>query len=143
MEKKYLIPLFTILIIILYLSGCSQAPGCADILSSIFKYGGCHGKTIIRNYKINPKIKCLHTEVNNCEGGKLLILNKCLDDVKIGNVTINKKTYIELMKVNNKTVVNINGSTYIPFKNEFLSVDGYVGDQNFTISYIKTAKLCK
>jgi len=92
----------------------------------------------------------------------LKIQNKCEEEIFIGNVKIDKyvprvmapggNTVIEFLKNESGNIVvtwaiprshSRNGyEPYVPLENETLSVQGSYNNKTFTVSYVKTKKLC-
>ena len=149
-------PLLTICILLMLLSavaGCvvedSPAPGCIKYLFGCAPTGGCFGKSVITDLKVEPAIDCLTIEVNNCNGGILEVSNNCDEPFVLGGVEIGPSEYNVGLDVLGKedglyllTVTYSNFSDYIPQENELIELVGTLGDQKVRVSYIKTKELC-
>lgn len=133
----------------------SPAPGC--IVHRGISSGGCSGKTIIRDLKIEPEIPCLHIEINNCNGGVLTIYNKCGRDLKIENLDLpytrvssyEEDQYIKLIKDENGNAVakdfrTLGAGEFDKLRNnkyDLISTIGKVGNEQFEISLINSKEL--
>jgi hypothetical protein len=149
-------PLLTICILLMLLSavaGCvvedSPAPGCIKYLFGGAPTGGCFGKSVITDLKVEPAIDCLTIEVNNCNGGILEVSNSCDEPFVLGSVEISPSEYNVGLDVLGKedghyllAVTYSNFSSYIPQENELIELVGTLGDQEVWVSYIKTKALC-
>lgn len=132
------------LFVILYMS--TTPAGCYN------KYipftGGCFGKNSIKNFKIeNGLPSCIQIKPSDCQGAKLEVYNNCDEEVMINGEKINKNyNYLLLVRADNGTIIQDKehaGYEYpYPKQNEFINVDGSVGDNKFIISYVRTKSLC-
>lgn len=111
--------------------------------------GGCLGKSIIKDLKVEPAIDCLTIEVNNCNGGVLEVTNSCDETFVLGGVEITPQEYNVSLDVLGKegglwvlTRTASNSSVYIPEEDELIEPVGTLGDQRITVSYTKTKELC-
>ncbi|MBI4017697.1 MAG: hypothetical protein HY366_02000 [Candidatus Aenigmarchaeota archaeon] len=124
----------------------SPAPGCIEYKGTP-PIGGCFGKTIIENFK-DPHIACLGFEINNCNGGVLLVRNSCNQTLNIGGVGVGPSTAesLDIEEKNNGTYLlkysDGNFGHYVPENNETVRVQGKLGEIQLEISFTKTAKLC-
>jgi hypothetical protein len=116
--------------------------GCSPI-------GGCFGKSVITDLKVEPAIDCLTIEVNNCNGGILEVTNNCDETFVLGGVEITPQEYNVGLDVLGKedglwvlTKTGSNFSDYIPQEDELIELVGTLGDQEVRVSYTKTKKLC-
>jgi len=97
---------------------------------------------------MSPSISCLNVKPINCNGGVLEIYNTCKDIATIGNIMLPTKEYLYVEIVKNSTteayqVVQVRGiSVFLPSQKTKLKATGTVGNQSFTISYVKTGPLC-
>ena len=66
--------------------GKDLPPGCMN-LNSLMP-GGCWGKSMIKDFKIQPQTDCLYTNVNNCNEGVVELVNRCGEDIRVGNMVI-------------------------------------------------------
>lgn len=151
-EKLFLV-IAALLLIMVNTTGCiltddSPAPGCKKYWG-LAPTGGCFGKSIIKELKIEPSLDCVTIEANNCNGGVLNIRNRCKQALVLGNVEVSPSEYvifdIESRQADGSytfVAINSNFSKYIPEQDEVISVNGKLGDQDIKISYIKTSKLC-
>ena len=132
---KYSVLLAVSMIFVILISGC------VNLFSDIH---GCFGENEILDLNINPKFACLSIRANNCNDGVLEITNNCDQKVKIGDLDIPKGDFsFELLKdeVGNVYINYTRGNyaTYNPKNNETLSINGFVGESQFHLSYLKTS----
>ena len=127
----------------------SPAPGCIKYLFGCSPIGGCFGKSVITDLKVEPAIDCLTIEVNNCNGGILEVSNNCDEPFVLGGVEITPQEYNVGLDVLGKedgryllTVTYSNFSDYIPEEDELIELVGSLGEQTVQVSYIKTKELC-
>ena len=151
--KKRLLTLSLLLLSLSTVAGCivrkdSPAPGCVKYWG-LAPMGGCFGKTVIMDLKVEPAIDCLTIEVNNCNGGVLEVSNSCDETFVLGGVEITPQEY-NVVDVLGKedgryllTDTYSNFSDYIPQENEEIELVGSLGDQEVQVSFIKTKKLCE
>ena len=149
--------LFCIMIAFSFLLfGCSypnvSAPGCHT--QRFLRIDDCDGKSVITNMTVNPQIQCFRIHINNCKGGHIEIANNCSEPMFIGHMEIKPSNRngiyfispIELFRSMNSSIepaqVNDFYPKYNPLQNDFLSINGTIGNQTFTISYVKTGPLC-
>jgi hypothetical protein len=138
---------------LLTLGGClrvedSPAPGCVKYIG-IAPSGGCFGKSIIRDLKVEPAMDKLVIAANNCNGGVLNIRNLDSQAVSLGAIEVGPGEYA-ILDIGGrlsdgawaliKTGSNFSG--YIPAADEKVTVRGRLGNREFLLSYIKTKKLC-
>ena len=149
-------PLATISALLLLLSvaaGCvvkhSPAPGCDKYLFGCAPMGGCFGKSVITDLKVEPAVDGLAIEVNNCNGGILEVSNACDEPFVLGGVEIGPSERNVGLDVLGKedgryllTYTGSNFSDYIPEEDELIELVGTLGSQEVRVSYIKTKKLC-
>jgi hypothetical protein len=146
------IPLSITVLIMLTLS-CSlfvpseddnPAPGCRQG----FGMGGCFGTTVILDLNVEPQIECLEIEVNNCNGGVLDVDNDCQEAYFLEGIEILPSEYAVLdvveKGVDNYSFIQIysNFSDFTPQEDRSITVSSYLGEQEITISFTKTAPLC-
>jgi hypothetical protein len=155
MKKIYQISLILLLIIVI--AGCvsfSEAPGCNN---SPF-IGGCFGTHLIKNLTVEPEISCLKIESNNCNNGVIEILNYCEENVTIAGIKMEEKRINEygtvipsdltidpIRKPSGEIIVNNtlgNYGNYEPTFDDFITINGTVGNTSIKISYVKTKSLC-
>jgi len=145
-----------ILLLAIISSGCitiSEAPGCnGGLLKSMFA-GGCFGTHIIRNLTIEPTISCLKIYANNCDDGVLEIASYCSEPVTIAGIKMEERrgsngTFLPAILVidpvrtsSGEIIVNTSAS-YKPSFDDFITINGTVGNTTIKISYIKTKSLC-
>lgn len=151
--------LILMLIVLLFLAGCSNTPNCpSDFEKFVYKItgppmGGCFGKNNAENVSIKGDIpSCLKMGVSNCQGVQLNVDDYC----KGMNISINGEdlntTYNNFIFVMDKygNVVNHKYSEDehiwrdypYPEEDEFITVYGTVDNQQFTVSYTRTKALC-
>jgi len=128
----------------------SPAPGCI-IRTGGPTFGGCNGKTIITNVNFDAP-SCFGAKASNCNGGVLEIFNRCKESVWLGDLEVlpltNVRSFptIEFIKDETGNIkaqyTEGNYASYIPEQNETLSITGRIGEQQITISYMKSKKLC-
>lgn len=151
--KKSLLSLSVLLLLLSAVAGCvvkdSPAPGCDEYMFGCAPMGGCLGKSIIKDLKVEPAIDCLTIEVNNCNGGVLEVTNSCDETFVLGGVEITPQEYNVSLDVLGKegglwvlTRTASNSSVYIPEEDELIEPVGTLGDQRITVSYTKTKELC-
>lgn len=140
---KFLILLVVILLI--FISGCiNPAPGCQKQIG----FGGCFGKTIIKNLKVKPPIECLEIRANNCNGGVLEVNNFCNKSVSIDGLEIDPNSgyiYLGVKRENDgysMVYLSDNSTVYIPEKDEKIEINGSFQGRNFIITFTKTKNLC-
>ena len=140
-------------ILLLLVSGCivikkSPAPGCVTYFGPA-PMGGCFGKALIRDLKVEPQLDCLQVTVNNCNGGILTVANRCDSDLLIGGYTLRRGPHpesIELLRAAdggvyvNRTVSNF--AAYRPLEDDSLTLAGSIGGSKVTLSYVKTKPYC-
>ena len=125
-------------------------PGCrSNPIIPIPNAGGCFGKSLILNLSVSLDIPCLYIVVNNCNGGIIGISNSCNEILDIGGIKIySGSRYVGLdvsEKINGTYLFGEtegNFANYIPENNEFIEISGNIGDDNITISFVKTKQLC-
>jgi len=120
--------------------GCDQHLGCAPM-------GGCFGKTIIQDLKVEGAPDCLKVSVNNCNGGVIELDNACSDALHLGEMVINagENAIFDVSQEGESfTLIHIssNFSEYIPEMDQVVRLTGALGDQQIVISFTKTAPLC-
>ena len=127
----------------------SPAPGCLKYLFGCSPIGGCFGKSVITDLKVEPAIDCVVIEVNNCNGGILEVSNSCSEPFVLGGVEIRPSERNMGLDVLGKedgryllTVTHSNFSDYIPLEDELIELVGSLGEQTVRVSYIKTKELC-
>lgn len=143
---KKILPI-ALLLAALLLSGCTDGgngaetdtPGCGGAGGIT----GCMGKSAIRELAVTPAVECLRVSANNCNGGVLGIENKCEDGLELGNITVPAGEYklIEFVRMRAGNILVIeplgNPTAYIPEDEDRMSVNGMLGAQEITISYLK------
>lgn len=126
--------------------------GCTDTKDSDWEKAGCGGSTlatgclggsVIKDIKVEPAAECLKLHTENCNGAILIIENDCRYDLNIGAKTIYAGSAKAVEFARNKEgkvfVVEIAGNfeRYNPEDEDSLSVQGKLGEQTVTISYLK------
>lgn len=126
----------------------SLAPGCIEY-EGVAPLGGCFGKTVISDLKVDPKADCLTIGVNNCNGGILEVGNLCSDSLILGGVEIAPgEGYVALDMINKETGAHYlkrspgNFSEYVPQQDEKVEISGTLGKRAIKIFFTKTKKLC-
>ena len=146
--------LLLFLAVALFASGCavrkdSPAPGCVEYWG-FPPMGGCAGKTVIQNLRVEPDLDCLTIEVNNCNGGVLEVRNACSEMLVLGGVEIEASTgpvSLDVQKGESgeyhlvETASNF--ALYVPQENERIELQGDLGAQEVKISFTKTKELCQ
>ncbi len=134
-------------------SGCvlvkdSPAPGCREYWG-LAPLGGCFGKSVIMDLKVEPELDDLVIEVNNCNGGILEVTNGCDEPFLLGGVEIEALEHCVGLDVAGKedgryllTRTGSNFSDYVPEEDEMIQLTGTLGEQELRISYVKTGRLC-
>jgi len=123
----------------------NPAPGCRQG----FGMGGCFGTTVILDLSVEPEIECLEIEVNNCNGGVLDVDNDCQEAFVLEGIEILPSEYAILDVVEKDAgsysfiQVYSNFSDFIPQEDRAITISGYLGEQETTISFSKTAPLCE
>jgi hypothetical protein len=155
-KLKLLLPvllLFVVCVISLVVASCiiikdSPAPGCIKRIG-IPMAGGCFGKTAILDLQVEPKKDSLIFEVNNCNGGVLEVRNTSNQLLVLGGVEIKASDYVSLDVQERQSngfyrlkEISSNFSQYIPVQNEVIKVNGLLGQEQITVTYTKTKKLC-
>lgn len=137
----------------LALAGCivikeSPAPGCVKYLGPA-PMGGCFGKAVIGDLRVEPGEPCLRIRVNNCNGGIVTVENGCRENLTLGDYVIEPSKLgqsFELMR-GADGIVQVNRSAgnfgrYRPEADDNLSKEGALGGRKLTVSYTKTGPLC-
>ena len=125
----------------------SPAPACIEYWGPS-PMGGCFGTTAILDLKVEPQFECLEITVNNCNGGILEVSNTCADTLVLDQITIHpgeRYVGLDLDKQNGEHVllpVDSNFSQYVPEEDEFVEMEGMLGDREVRISFVKTKALC-
>lgn len=121
-------------------------PGCLSKYLKLDTIGGCFGKNLVKNLKIEPELpKCIKIVPYECTGAGLMVYNKCNKDLVIHGEKISKGyTYLLFVRARNGSVMRIKERYYYPYpkENEFIFVEGRIGGKEFNISYIRTKALC-
>ena len=142
------------LVLMLFLSGCavrkdSPAPGCVEYWG-FPPMGGCAGKTVIKDLRVEPDLDCLTIEVNNCNGGVLEVRNACSEVLALGGVEIEPSTgpvSLDVQKEESGEYLLVetasNFALYVPQENERIELQGTLGAQEVKISFTKTKELCQ
>lgn len=149
--KKQLLTL-SLLLLLGTAAGCvvkdSPAPGCVKYWP-FAPMGGCFGKSVIMDLKVEPTIDCLEIGVNNCNGGILEVSNSCSETFVLGGVEIMPSEYNVGLDVLDQedsryllTRTGSNFSNYIPEEDELIELVGTLGGQKIRVSYTKTKELC-
>jgi hypothetical protein len=127
----------------------SPAPGCIKRIG-LPMAGGCFGKTAILDLQVTPKIDSLIFQVNNCNGGVLEVRNTSNQLLVLGGVEIVASDYVSLDVQERQSngfyrlkETSSNFSQYIPVQDEVIKVDGLLGQEQITVTYTKTKKLCE
>lgn len=125
----------------------SPAPGCVEYIGPA-PMGGCFGKSVIKDLRIEPQTPCLRLKVNNCNGGVLEAENTCDDTAYIGGHEFrpSSRFAFEIVRDENggfsAAPARGNFASYKPAQDESLRVGGVIGNTSITISYTKTKELC-
>ncbi len=127
----------------------SPAPGCVKYIG-IAPAGGCFGKSIIKELKVEPALEAIVIEANNCNGGVLNIRNRDNHQpVSLGGIDVGAGDYaivdIQGRLADGEYALKKTGSNfsgYIPVTDEKVIIRGRLGSREFVVSYIKTKKLC-
>ncbi len=121
----------------------SPAPGCQKTLFPTF--GGCFGKTVIRDLSYSGPA-CLHIEVNNCQGGELQVQNDCSSPLTLGDLVIaaGERLNLDLAEdgAGYRLVRRASIPTYTPGEELHLTFNGTLGADLINLSFTKTAPLC-
>jgi hypothetical protein len=111
--------------------------------------GGCLGKSAILDLKVDPNIDSIIFQINNCNGGVLEVRNSSDQLLILGGVEIQASDYVSLDVLERQSngfysleEINSNFSQYVPEKDEVIKVLGFLGQEQFTVTYTKTQKLC-
>lgn len=142
-----IIVIIAVLVLIVGLTTCSgetkdpdwKKAGCGGSLLAT----GCLGGSVIKDIMVEPAAECLKLHSENCNGAILVVENDCDYDLKIGGKTIYAREAKAVELARNKEgeifVVEIAGNfeQYNPEDENLLSVDGTLGDNDVTISYLK------
>jgi len=152
MKVKKIHIILTLIFIVILLGGwwffifpSTTAPGCYNKYSPFV--GGCFGKNLIRNFKIEPNLpNCLEIRPHTCQGARLEVYNQCDTDVIIDEIKMDEMyNYLLFTKSGNGTIVGFKGNIDVypyPAEDENIVVNGKIGDVNFNISYVITKALC-
>jgi hypothetical protein len=144
--------LIVVLLLSIFVGGCvkedSPAPGCVEFWGPA-PMGGCFGKTVILDLKVEPEIDCLTVEVNNCNGGVLNVVNDCSAPLVLGGVEIEPSDGLVSLDVLEKddgqyllTYTGGNFALYTPQEDERIEVEGILDGQRVKVSFTKTKELC-
>jgi hypothetical protein len=111
--------------------------------------GGCFGKSVITDLKVEPELDDLVIEVNNCNGGILEVTNGYDESFLLGGVEIDALEHCVgldvLGEVDGRYLLkrtDSNFSDYVPEEDEMIQLTGTLGEQELRISYVKTGRLC-
>jgi len=119
-------------------------PGCHK--SDSIALTGCSGKNLTKDFMIVPSLPCcLKIWPNDCVTASLEINNECVDEVIIQAEKI-KPGYSSLVYTDSSgklEKIKKDYDTPYPDSDENIILKGSVADQEFTISYIRTRKLCE
>ena len=153
MARKLALILPVLLSLACAASGCvlvkdSPAPGCREYWG-LAPVGGCFGKSVITDLKVEPEVDCLSIEVNNCNGGILEISNDCDESFILGGVVIEPSEHCVGLDVvaqqdgtHGLTRTDSNFSDYVPEEDEQIELVGILGEQEVRVSYVKSGRLC-
>lgn len=109
--------------------------GCKLIHSN----GGCNDNEIFLYYNVKPQINCIYFSSASCvRPAEILIKNNCNNDIKIYDSRMKQDDLIIEQGHFEYLGLELRGSKFI-FQS---TINGTVGNQSFTISYIKTGPLC-
>ncbi len=153
---------FGILFLVVIVSGCaipvksSPAPACSEYWpKSLAPSGGCTSKYAIIDIKMEPQISCLGFDYSNCQKPELYLTNGCSEPVYINGNEISKKYSLVgevaemrvMSELNRREGYEVLDSYFAgfegyPSENKEYTLDGVVGDKEFTISFTVTKKLC-
>ena len=110
--------------------------------------GGCFGKTVILDVAVEPAVECLQFEGDNCNGGVLDVKNTCSENLVFGDVSVpaGERASFDVFEKENGGYklmeIDHNFSEFIPQTDKRITFTGSLGDQEITVSFIKTAELC-
>ncbi len=135
---------------LLLLVGCivhdSPAPGCIERVGPA-PLGGCRGKTIIRDLRLEPQSDCLQMVVNNCNGGVVEVRNDCAAPLHFEGLIIPPQgtaaldgVAVEGGYILTETAGNFALTT--PAHDLSLTFVGELGGSPITLTFTKTAPLC-
>ena len=153
MVRRRALPLLVLLLLVCAASGCvlvkdSPAPGCREYWG-LAPMGGCFGKSVITDLKVEPELDDLVIEENNCNGGILEVTNGYDEPFLLGGVVIDALEHRVGLDVVGKedgryllTRTNSNFSEYVPEEDEMIQLTGALGEQELRVSYVKTGRLC-
>ncbi len=135
---------------LLLLVGCvvhdSPAPGCVEYFGPA-PMGGCRGKTIIRDLRLEPPSDCLQVEVNNCNGGVVELHNGCAQPVRLDGVRLptGEGASLDFLSLEGRFVLTETAGNFaltLPERDLVLTFTGELGGSPITLTFTKTAPLC-
>ncbi len=135
---------------LLLLVGCvvhdSPAPGCVEYFGPA-PMGGCRGKTIIRDLRLEPPSDCLQVEVNNCNGGVVELHNGCAQPLRLDGVRLpaGESASLDLLALEGRFVLTATAGNFaltLPDRDLVLTFTGELGGSPITLTFTKTAPLC-
>jgi hypothetical protein len=125
----------------------SPAPGCIEYWGPA-PMGGCFGKAVILDLKVEPHSECLEITVNNCNGGVLEVSNSCAEILFLNQITVHpgeRHVVLDLENQNGGYVLRStdgNFSAHVPSEDELVEIRGLLGPLEIKISFLKTKELC-
>jgi hypothetical protein len=136
------------LLLTILLCGCVlRPPGCIHTPFA----GGCSSKAEITDVVISPASTCISIDINRCNGF-LMIHNGCSSDVLFRDYLIKPNETVDgqiIPSSDGDRLIFLYSrnedkyySVYQPVFARSFKVNGTVGNQSFTLSYIKTGPLC-
>ncbi len=136
----------------LLITGCgipyhiSEAPACTRYIG-IPMWGGCFGTTIVRDVTLEPASDCVRITANNCNGGTLVVRNRCEATLRFGEVVFPPASGLDTVRDDNGNWIAVeNGSNFtceVVEQDTRVTLTGYLGDQPVTLSFTKSEPLCK
>ncbi len=135
---------------LLLLVGCvvhdSPAPGCVEYFGPA-PLGGCRGKTIIRDLRLEPPSDCLRAEVNNCNGGVVELHDGCAQPLRLDGVFLpaGESASLDLLPQGEGFVLTETAGNFartVPSHTLVLTFTGELGGSPITLTFTKTAPLC-
>jgi hypothetical protein len=111
--------------------------------------GGCNGKTILTDLTLEGFPECAQVTVNNCNGGVLKVQNGCSEALILDNLEIPSGESFNLdIQPGTDGGFDLvrtpsNFSDYSPLEDQIIQFTGSFGDQTISMTFLKTAPLCK
>jgi hypothetical protein len=109
---------------------------------------GCLSISAILNVELSPPIPCLDVDVDNTNGGVLLVSNYCDSVLVMGGLEIGPSIgpiNLDVLQGENGefrlTPASRSFATYIPLEHQWIKISGRLGSETVTLRFTKTKAL--